>query len=360
VKIPTILAISLAAVLASSLLLVGPVSIGSIFPAKHDSHVQEAEAQALPLIVRDKFKEKQLAGDAESGEFMKVNEEFIDPENHCEFCTRVEYVPGPEGAAGFSYEDLRGLDLSNAKKVRFWVMGEEGNEKIKFKLAGKSLDKIEDRLGRLQDRLDRLESKLGGIFESERFALTTQEVTLDNDWKKYEVDLSGVDLKGITHPFAFELAENGAEKQVLYIKGVIYDDEPAENPLATVEEEEEITESMTAEIISNGTEGVAPATFEFQANITGGIEPYSINWDFGDGEENDEETVSHTFEEAGTYNVTLGVTDADDQTASASLEIQVEEPEEQESAPEEESQSNETSQESNETSEDTNLTVTID
>ena len=358
-KIPTILAISLAAVLASSLLLVGPVSIGSIFPAKHNNHVQEAEAQALPLIVRDKFKEKQLAGDAEGGsEFLNVNEEFIDPENHCEFCTRVEYVPGPEGEAGFSYEDLRGLDLSNAKKVRFWVMGEEGNEKIKFKLAGKSLDKIQDRLGRLEDRLDRLESRLGGIFESERFALTTQEVTLDDDWKKYEVDLSGVDLKGITHPFAFELAENGAEKQILYIKGVVYDDEPAENPLATVEEE--ITESMTAEIISNGTEGVAPATFEFQANITGGTEPYSVSWDFDNGEESDDETVSHTFEEAGTYNVTLGVTDADDQTASASLEIQVEEPEEQESAPEEESQSNETSQESNETSEDTNLTVTID
>ena len=166
-KIPTILAISLAAVLVSSLLLVGPVSIGSIFPANHNNHVQEAEAQVLPLIVRDKFKEKQLAGDAEGGsEFLDVNEEFIDPENHCEFCTKVEYVPGPEGAAGFSYEDLRGLDLSNAKKVRFWVMGEEGNEKIKFKLAGKSLDKIQDRLGRLQDRLDRLESGPAGIFES--------------------------------------------------------------------------------------------------------------------------------------------------------------------------------------------------
>jgi hypothetical protein len=268
VKIPVILAISLAAVLASSLLLVGPVSIGSIFPAKHNNHVQEAEAQALPLVVRDKFKEKQLAGDAEDGsKFLKVNEEFIDPENHCEFCTRVEYVPGPEGEAGFSYEDLKGLDLSNAKKVRFWVMGEEGNEKIKFKLAGKSLDKI-------QDRLDRLESRLNSIFESERFALTTEEVTLDNDWKKYEVDLSGVDLKGITHPFAFELAENGAEKQVLYIKGVIYDDEPAEDALTTVEEPEEelqdAPEEETEEPSQNETNETSTSSNSTPTNDTNG------------------------------------------------------------------------------------------
>lgn len=252
-KIPTILAISLAAVLASSLLLVGPFSIGNIFPAKHDDHVQEAEAQTLPLVVRDRFTAKQLAGDAEAGsEFLKVNEEFIDPENHCEFCTRVEYVPGPQGEAGFSYEDVTGLDLAGAEKVRFWVMGEEGNEKIKFKLAGKSLDKIQDKLT----------SKLTkSIFKTERFALTTEEVTLDDDWKKYEVDLSGVDLKEITHPFAFELSENGAQKQVLYIKGVVYDDEPAVDALATVEEPEgepqaapeEETEEPPSNETSSGT-----------------------------------------------------------------------------------------------------------
>lgn len=250
-RIPVILAISLGAVLASSLLLVGPFSIGNIFPAKRDDNVLEAEAQALPLVVRDRFTAKQMAGDAEDGSrFLKVDEEFIDPENHCEFCTRVEYVPGPQGAAGFSYEDATGLDLSGAKQVRFWVMGEEGNEKIKFKLAGKSLDKIQDKLT----------SKLTkSIFKTERFALTTEEVTLDDDWKKYEVDLTGVDLKGITHPFAFELSENGAQKQVLYIKGVVYDDEPAANALATVEEPETAPEE-TEEPPSNVTSADANST----------------------------------------------------------------------------------------------------
>jgi PKD repeat protein len=97
---------------------------------------------------------------------------------------------------------------------------------------------------------------------------------------------------------------------------------PGEEELA----EEVSTELLTAEIISNGTQGVAPATFEFQANLTGGTEPYTYVWDFDDdSEESDEQTVSHTFEEAGTYNITLSVTDTDNQTASDSIEITVEE-----------------------------------
>jgi PKD repeat protein len=88
-----------------------------------------------------------------------------------------------------------------------------------------------------------------------------------------------------------------------------------------------ITEPLTVGIISNGTEGIAPATFEFQANLTGGTEPYTYLWNFGDdSEESDEQTVLHTFEEAGTYNVTLAATDTDNQDASDSIEITVEAP----------------------------------
>jgi PKD repeat protein len=56
------------------------------------------------------------------------------------------------------------------------------------------------------------------------------------------------------------------------------------------------------EMISNGTEGVVPATFEIEADITAGTEPYTISWDFGGGEgcgESDEEAVLLTFNQAG-------------------------------------------------------------
>jgi PKD repeat protein len=107
------------------------------------------------------------------------------------------------------------------------------------------------------------------------------------------------------------------------------------------------TEPLTVEINSSDTEGggIAPATFEFEADVIGGIEPYTYSWDF-DGEdsgESSEQTVSHTFEEAGSYNVSLTVTDSDGRSASDSMEITVEEPpveEEQPPAEEEQEEDN--------------------
>jgi PKD repeat protein len=88
------------------------------------------------------------------------------------------------------------------------------------------------------------------------------------------------------------------------------------------------------DITSSDTEGedaTAPATFEFEADIAGGREPYTISWDFDDDdgsseEGSDEQTVSHTFEEAGTYSVGLTVTDSSGQSASDSVGITVDEP----------------------------------
>jgi PKD repeat protein len=90
---------------------------------------------------------------------------------------------------------------------------------------------------------------------------------------------------------------------------------------------EEPANSLTAEINSNDTEGVVPATFEFEAGITGGTEPYTIRWDIDDNGivDSSEETVVPTFNEAGTYNVNLDVTDSRGQTASDNVEITVEE-----------------------------------
>jgi PKD repeat protein len=103
--------------------------------------------------------------------------------------------------------------------------------------------------------------------------------------------------------------------------------------------QEEPINPLTVEITSSDTEGeaIAPTTFEFEADVGGGTEPYTYSWDF-DGEgsssgESNEQTVSHTFEEAGSYDVSLTVTDSGGQSASDSMEITVEEEVEEEEEP---------------------------
>jgi PKD repeat protein len=99
-------------------------------------------------------------------------------------------------------------------------------------------------------------------------------------------------------------------------------------------------EPLTVEITSDTEEGdIVPATFEFEANVTGGTGPYAYSWDFDDegNGEDDEQTVSHTFEEAGSYDVDLTVIDTGGQNASDSIEVTVEEaPIEEEEEEEEE------------------------
>jgi len=89
------------------------------------------------------------------------------------------------------------------------------------------------------------------------------------------------------------------------------------------------TEPLAVDINSRSIEGegVAPATFEFEARITGGAEPYTYSWDFGEDEsgESNEQLVLHTFDEAGSYNVELRVIDSGGQNASDSMEIIIEE-----------------------------------
>jgi PKD repeat protein len=101
-------------------------------------------------------------------------------------------------------------------------------------------------------------------------------------------------------------------------------------------------EPLIVEITSDAEEGdIAPATFEFEAEVAGGTGLYTYSWDFDDDDEDngedDEQTISHTFEEAGSYDVDLTVTDSGGQNASDSIEVTVEEaPVEEEEEEEEE------------------------
>ena len=128
-----------------------------------------------------------------------------------------------------------------------------------------------------------------------------------------------------------------AVQQILDSFELIAAPEVAQDMLAAqseqAQEEEEPTNTLTVDIISSDTEGgevAAPAAIEFEADITGGIEPYTISWNFDDDgsseeSDDDDENVDHTFEEAGSYDVGLTVTDSSGQSTSDSMEITIEE-----------------------------------
>jgi PKD repeat protein len=71
---------------------------------------------------------------------------------------------------------------------------------------------------------------------------------------------------------------------------------------------------------------IAPASYLFEVRTFGGTGPYTSHWDFGDGQEVDRQIgdgnygyVYHTYENPGSYTLTLTVTDATGQTASDSI-----------------------------------------
>jgi len=139
----------------------------------------------------------------------------------------------------------------------------------------------------------------------------------------------------IIHIFdSFELIA-GAEVEQAIVAGLHALVAPA------VGEEQVREDVLTTEIDSSDTEGTAPATFEFEADITGGTKPYTISWDLDDDgiSESNEQTLVVTFNEAGTYDGVLTVTDSKGQTASDTIEITVEEGEQVASTEEEEEES---------------------
>jgi PKD repeat protein len=97
-----------------------------------------------------------------------------------------------------------------------------------------------------------------------------------------------------------------------------------------VTEPEPPENSLTVEIDASGTEGAVPATFEFEADIAGGTEPYTIVWDLDDDEiaDSNEETVVPTFLQPGTHTIDVVVADVEGQVASDSVQVTVEEGEE--------------------------------
>ena len=178
--------------------------------------VPDASAQSLPFKVDHHVKIKEKVGDP-----LRIEEGINDGDRHCEMsCKYIEYKPGSRGKAGLAFNTDNPVDFSGAKKVHFFLMGDKGGETVKVKIAGKSdAAKITDKNAQ----------KLDNPFK-EKFAKSTDLITLPNDWQRYEVPLDGADLKDIVAPFAIELFKGqGSAKQIVYLKYIVYDNEPVDD-----------------------------------------------------------------------------------------------------------------------------------
>jgi hypothetical protein len=158
----------------------------------------------MPRSVKDVFKYREKGGDAIGGSsYFRMDEEFVDAENHCDFCIAVEYTPGPNGKAFVALWNSEPLDLYGADKLVFSARGEKGGERLVTFAAGSGAGGL---LG-----------EEGGMFAASKDLILTEE------WQRYEIDLESADLSKVTHAFAFEILKgNEGEKQVAYIDSIYF------------------------------------------------------------------------------------------------------------------------------------------
>ena len=205
----------------------------------------QAEAISFPLRNIENFKSIDLAGDAANGtKSLTINTNALTGDGNCEICQLITFTPGPNGKAGIAYRSNTALDLTGAQRIVFFAKGELGGENLAFVAIGK--DKTN---GQTSNTL----SASPQIFKKLTFAVSTQNVTLVNDWKRYQISLNGIDLTGVTAPFGIIVSKDRHQTPpsspgknrpplddkdpnhiVFFLKGVTIDNNLAVNPLPVV------------------------------------------------------------------------------------------------------------------------------
>ena len=131
----------------------------------------------------------------------------------------VVYTPGPQQEAGLAYKDDK-LDLGNSQRIVFFAKGQPSEQKTSVVAVGN-----ETQVSSKNDT---------EIFAKINFSVVTDNVSLTNDWQRFEIGLNGTALSDATYPFGIQLVADSTQKQIFYIKGVTLDNKPAQNPLPTV------------------------------------------------------------------------------------------------------------------------------
>lgn len=232
-----VIATTSVALVASFLLVFSDNNLLSIFSSVSGSNgdsivrgfLQEGEASRLPYFVDVHNEPKVKAGDASLGTpYFRIYPHWMDNfgERHCEECTMIEYsAAGPHRQAAVAYQSDKLLDLTGAKRIKFFTMGEYGGEKVSFMAAGKDIKK--------DSKGDSTSDKATGIFKDKKFDIVTQKVTLKDTWTRFEISLDDQDMSAIQYPFAFQIDGDSVThgKVRLYLKNIIIDSEESQQPI---------------------------------------------------------------------------------------------------------------------------------
>jgi hypothetical protein len=297
---------AVAAPYISNVINVGSSSNGS----DPSSLIPNASAQAVPFRVDHHLKIKEKAGDP-----LRIEENINDAERHCEMnCKYIEYKPGSRGRAGLAFITDTPVDLSGAKKVHFFLMGDKGGETVKVKIAGKNAQSDNVNVPRGPPNAPRGLSQnlttgppqgVDDLFK-EKFALSTDIITLPNDWQRYEVPLDGIDLKNVVAPFGIELLKGkGSAPQVVYLKYIVYGDEPVDERFLLPANATTTTANTTG-VESNNTLSPGEENTEENnstSNTTTGVDSLEVENDISDN--NDNETVPTSTINNSTTEATL-------------------------------------------------------
>lgn len=177
-----------------------------------------AEAPSFPFEANRVYNVREIGGASILGsDPVIIHDNVVSGRTGCEFCTRIEYVPGIMGRTELSFASDKSYDLTGAKKVTFFVKGAEGDEVITVKAAGKKI--VDQNTGKVSEIKYRTHSK---------------PFKLEENWKRLEIDLGQGSLKDITNAFGVEInrANNNSDKPVvLYIKGILFEKSAAIKPL---------------------------------------------------------------------------------------------------------------------------------
>ena len=161
-----------------------------------------------------------------------LTKDFSDPDNNCEFCTRMVYTPGSKDEAGLAYSDAK-LDLGDTQRLVFFAKAENPSEQVSFVAAGNDTS-----ISATNDT---------DIFSKIDFAVATENVTLTNKWQRFQIGLNDTNLNDAKYPFGIQFAGDSGQKQTFYLKGVTLDSRPAQDPLPTV------TDSLNDTSLANTT-----------------------------------------------------------------------------------------------------------